>query len=299
MSKQTRNLLTWATALLFCLIFRFVNPISLRAQSNLDSLSDQVAKGIKQEKKLSIFPKVVVMDFPNPATGIDALSAYLADQLSTSLEGKLPSGTIISRRKLADFLGAHRLSPLDMQSIFVAYWAADNLGANGILFGELSPSDSVVALDSKLLRIGTAKEAANWKAALPTTEEILAHRGKALDLTNFPEALKLALRCNSVDNPKVMEAFTKSGGTLPKAIRRANPPYSEEARKEKLSGARKYDVLINELGDVVLAIPHRPLRPEFDDITLQTMKSWKFQPATKGGKPVAVCAVFEVNWRLY
>lgn len=299
MPKQIRNSLLWTATFLFFVTLWLLKPIPLNAQSTLDSLSDRVAKGIEQEKKLSIFPKVVVVDFPNPATGIDALSAYLADQLSTSLEGKLPPGTIIPRRKLADFLGAHRLSPLDLESVFVAYWAADNLGANEILYGGLSLSDSVVALDLKLLRIGTAKEAASWKAPLPTTEEILALRGNALDLTNFPEALKLALRCNSVDHLKVSKAFTSSGGTLPKAIRWANPPYSEEARKNKLSGTRQYDLLIDEMGNIVFAIPHRPLKPEFDDIALQTMKSWKTQPATKDGKPVAVCTVVEVNWRLY
>jgi hypothetical protein len=255
--------------------------------------------GIAQEKKSSIFPRVVVVDFPDPAAGIDALSAYLADQLSASLEKKLPSGTIIPRRKLIDFLVSHRLSPLDLQSIFVAYWAADNLGANEILYGEISASEIAVRFDLKLLRIGTAKEAANWKVPVSPTEQILALRGKSLNFPDSPTSLKLAVRCNSGDSKTAAEAFTKSGGTLPKAIHMANPPYSEEARKNKLSGIRQYDAFIDELGNIVLAIPHRPLRPEFDDIALQTMKSWKFQPATKDGKPVAICAVFEVNWRLY
>jgi len=299
MPKQTTNLLIWATALLSYLVLSFVNPISLRAQSTLDSLSDQIATGIVQEKKSSIFPRVVVVDFPDPAAGIDALSAYLADQLSTSLESKLPSGTIIPRRKLVDFLASRRLSPLDLQSVFIAYWAADNLGANEILYGEMSSSGDSVRLDLKLLRIGTAKAAANWEFGLLNSEEILARKGKALDLPDAPGALKLALRCNSKRSLADSQAFIKSGGTLPKMIRWPNPPYSAEARKKNLSGRRQYDAFIDELGNIVLAIPHRPLQPEFDDIAMQTMKSWKAQPATKDGKPVAVCTVFEVNWRLY
>jgi hypothetical protein len=299
MSNLTKNVLPWTAALLLFLILSFTSPISLSGQSTLDSLSDQVAKAIKKEKKSSIFPKVVVVDFPDSGTGIDALSAYLADQLSTSLEGKLPSGTIMPRQKLIEFLGAHRLSPLDLQSIFVAYWAADNLGANEILYGDMSPSDSAVALDLKLLRIGTAKEAASWKISLSPTEEIVVRRGKALNLPDSPDSLKLALRCNSRGNPTDFEAFIKSGGTLPKPIHWANPPYSEKARKKKLSATRRYDAFIDEQGNLVLVVPHRPLQPEFDEIALQTTKSWKSQPATKDGKPVAVCTVFEVNWRLY
>jgi hypothetical protein len=296
MPKQIRNSLLWTATFLFFLTLWLPKPISLNAQSTLDALSDQVATGIQREKNSSVFPKVVVVDFPNPASGIDALSAYLADQLSASLENRLPAGTIIPRKKLVEFLQAYRLSPLDLQSVFIAYWAADNLGANEIRYGEMSPTDSVVGLHLKLLRIATAKEAANWQVALSITEEILARKGKALDLLEARDALKLALHCNSLASSK---AFIKSGGTLPKMIHWPNPPYSEEARKKKLSAKRLYDTFIDDLGNIVLVIPHRPLQPEFDDIALQTMKSWKSQPATKDGKPAAVCTVFEVNWRLY
>jgi len=262
-------------------------------------LSDQVAKAIGDEKKSSVFPRVVVAGFPDAATGIDASSEYLAEQLSVSLENKLPSGTIIQRNKFVEFLHSHRLSLLDLQSVHVAYWAADNLGANEILYGEMSPSDGAVALDLKLLRIGTAKEAARWKVSLVPTDELLVRRGKALDFHESPDSLKLAFRCNSADNTAASKAFTKSGGTLPKLTYMPSPPYSEQARKEKLSGKRQYDVVIDETGRVALAIPHHPLKPEFDDTALQTMKSWRSEPATKDGKPVAVCTVVEINWKLY
>jgi len=297
MPKEITNSLLWTNTFLLFLSLWLLKPVSLNAQSTLDALSDQVAERIKQEKKSWVFPKVVVVDFPDSEKGIGALSAYLADQLSASLEIKLPSGTIIPRKKLIEFLGAHRLSPLDLQSVSVAYWAADNLGANEILYGGMSPSDGAIALDLKLMRIGTAEEAASWKVSLPTTEEIRARKGIALDLPEAPDALKLALRCNS--SPSASKAFIKSGGTLPRMIHWLNPPYSEEARKNKLSGKRLYDAFIDELGNIVLVIPHRPLRPEFDDIALQTMKTWTSQPATMDGKPVAVCTVFEVNLRLY
>jgi hypothetical protein len=296
---QIKNILVKTIPLVLLLTLCFVNPIPLAAQSTIDSLSDQVAKGIRDEKKSSVFPKVAVIDFPDPATGIDALSAYLADQLSVSLESKLPSGTIIPRKKLIEFLQSHRLSPLDLQSIFIAYWAADNIGANEILYGESSPSDSAVSLDLKLLRIGTAKEAANWQVALPATEEILARRGKALDLPDVPGTFKLALRCTSGNSLAASRAFAKSGGTLPKMIHWPNPPYSEEARRKKLSAARMFDTVIDEHGRSVLVIPHRPLLPELDEIAVQTLRTWTSQPATLDGRSVPVCVVLEVNWRIH
>lgn len=282
-----------------CPILSFTYPNSLGSQSATDPLSDQVARTIQDENKSSVFPKVVVVDFPDPASGIDALSAYLADQLSASLEKELPAGTIIPRKKLAEFLRSQRLSPLDVQSISIAYWAADNLGANEILYGQISSSEIGLGLDLKLLRIATTAEAAHWKVSLPHSEEILSRRGKALDLAEFPEALKLAMRCGSGD-PKIhSDAFTKSGGKLPEMGYWPNPPYSPEARKKKLSTARKFDTVIDEHGHSVLVISHRPVLPEFDDIAVKTLRTWKSQPAKKDGRPVPVCVVLEVSWRLY
>lgn len=299
MPKQIRNSLLWTATFLFFLTLWLLKPSPLNAQSTLDALSDQVATGIQREKNSSVFPKVVVVDFPNPASGIDALSAYLADQLSASLENRLPAGTIIPRKKLVEFLQAYRLSPLDLQSVFIAYWAADNLGANEILYGEMSPTDSVVGLHLKLLRIATAKEAANWQVALPAAEEILARKDKALELAEAPDALKLALRCGSGNLLAISQAFVKSGGTLPKMIYWPNPPYSQEARRKKLSAARMFDTVIDEHGHSVLVIPHRPLLPELDEIAVQTLRTWKSHPAQKDGQPVPVCVVLEVRWRLY
>jgi hypothetical protein len=78
-----------------------------------------------------------------------------------------------------------------------------------------------------------------------------------------------------------------------------NPPYSEEARKNKLEGSRRYDVFFDAQGNPLLIIAHRPLKPEFDDIAIEMIKTWKARPATMQVQPVAVCTTIEMNWRLY
>jgi len=37
------------------------------------------------------------------------------------------------------------------------------------------------------------------------------------------------------------------------------------------------------------------LKPEFDDIAIETIKAWKARPATMQGKPVAACTTIEMN----
>ncbi len=53
---------------------------------------------------------------------------------------------MIPRSKLHEFLVAQDVSPLDLQSVFIAFWAADKLAANEIITGEVSPSDEAFDL---------------------------------------------------------------------------------------------------------------------------------------------------------
>ena len=290
------------------LVFSFILSLALRspAQSYFtQTYTLKIANDIEAQKKNFLFPKVVVIDFPVSVTGMENLSSYLADDLSHALEMRLPPGTVIPRAQLRDFLQAHRLSPSDLTSISVASWAADKLGANEILVGALISAGEVVSaedsidLNLKLVRLGDAKEAASWKLVIPLTDELKSRKGKKLDWQEPPDPLNVAPGCVSEEETSAKEAFTEAGGALPKLTYGPNPPYSEEARKQKLQGERRYDVFIDETGHPVLIIPHRPIVPAFDDITMDTIKKWKFQSATMKGKPVPICVVMEVKWRLY
>jgi hypothetical protein len=63
----------------------------------------------------------------------------------------------------------HRMSRraiCNLQSVFIAFWAGDKLGANEIITEEVWPSDGALDLRLSLLRLGDAKEAAKWKFAV-------------------------------------------------------------------------------------------------------------------------------------
>jgi hypothetical protein len=58
-------------------------------------------------------------------------------------------------------------------------------------------------------------------------------------------------------------------------------PFDEEPRPRQ-------GTVFDAQGSPLLIIPHRPFKSEFDDIAIETIKTWKAQPATMQGKPVAV-----------
>jgi hypothetical protein len=269
------------------------------SDSNFNSVSDQVANKIESQKKRFVFPKVLVIDMSLKTSGITALSSFLADDLSSVLEAKLPAGTVIPRARLLEFLSSAGLSPYDLQSVSVAYWAADQMGANEIIFGDIFRQNNEIVLEFSLLRLGDAKDVTHWNLRSPLNGEIESKIGQTVEWPLKMEPTGLALRCPSDEKSDAAKIFLASGGTFPKAVTWVNPPFSESARRNRIQGTRKYEVFWDDRGYPIHIIPYRPLVPELDAPALDTIKHWKVVPATIAGKPVAACTTVEVNWRLY
>jgi len=94
--------------------------------------------------------------------------------------------------------------------------------------------------------------------------------------------------------------FRVGGGvTAPRALDTPDPEYSEEARKAKYQGTCVLWLIVGPDGkprDVKVA---RALGMGLDEKAIQAVRNWKFEPAMKDGRPVAVQINVEVNFRLY
>ncbi|HYE26377.1 MAG TPA: energy transducer TonB [Clostridia bacterium] len=94
--------------------------------------------------------------------------------------------------------------------------------------------------------------------------------------------------------------FRVGGGvSAPRALDTPDPEYSEEARKAKYQGTVVLWLIVGPDGnprDVKIA---RSLGMGLDQKAIEAVRRWKFEPAMKDGKPVAVQINVEVNFRLY
>ena len=88
------------------------------------------------------------------------------------------------------------------------------------------------------------------------------------------------------------------GVTAPALVYKVEPEYSEEARKAKYQGTVVLRVVIDASGRAVNAEVVRSLGLGLDEKAMEAVKKWKFRPGYKDGKPVAVVAQIEVNFRL-
>jgi len=95
-------------------------------------------------------------------------------------------------------------------------------------------------------------------------------------------------------------AYRVGGGvSAPKAIYSPDPEYSEEARKVKHMGTVVLWLVVGPDGKPRDIKVLRTLGLGLDEKAIEAVKNWRFDPAKKDGKPVAVQINVEVNFHLY
>ncbi len=90
----------------------------------------------------------------------------------------------------------------------------------------------------------------------------------------------------------------RGGVSAPVPIYKVEPEYSEEARKAKFQGTVEIEIVIDEQGKPTNFKIRSPLGMGLDEKAVDAVKQWRFRPGMKNGKPVAVVAKIEVNFRL-
>jgi TonB family protein len=87
--------------------------------------------------------------------------------------------------------------------------------------------------------------------------------------------------------PRVVEGALvergEPGVTNPKCIRCPGVPFPEAAKRARLQGAVELSFLIDENGDVGDLQVVESAGQVFDDAVVETVKSWRYEPATKHG----------------
>jgi TonB family protein len=90
-----------------------------------------------------------------------------------------------------------------------------------------------------------------------------------------------------------------NGVSTPRAIYAPEPEFSEEARRIKFQGEVTLLATIGVDGRPRNLIVERSLGMGLDEKALETVRTWRFEPAKKDGHPVAVRMNIIVNFHLY
>ena len=138
-----------------------------------------------------------------------------------------------------------------------------------------------------------------WIGGLPrnTAESVIQvfQRGQAAKTT--PPALPSGGR-DSIQHDAQGVYRVGNGVSAPSIIRKQEPEYTPRARAAKIQGTVLLEVVILPDGTPDNMKILHSVDPDLDAKAIECIRSWRFRPALKDGKPVPVRIMIEVNFHL-
>jgi TonB family protein len=89
-----------------------------------------------------------------------------------------------------------------------------------------------------------------------------------------------------------------NGVSMPKLVKKVEPRYTEEARRNKVEGRVTLSMVVAVNGRATDFLVMGSLDAGLDQEAIKAVKEWRFEPGQKDGKPVPILATIEVNFRL-
>jgi len=267
-------------------------------QAHLDSLAALAAKKIREARLTEKEPKVLVMDFFRDRPGQSSrLGALLADRFSESLASYASGMQVLDRRVFRDYLIENWMTLEDLRSHDICWRVARQIGASGAILGTLAEKNGNINLTLHLEGFGPAEKEDDifaWRdrtSSFPVTEELHA----AL----YNPGPNYARTADKIpEEPGVFVAGV-SGVTQPVCKYCPDPDYSEASRAAKFQGAVILSVVVTSEGLVsgIYVLKGAPFG--LTGQAIDAIKSWRFQPSQKDGKPVPARVSVEITFRLF
>ena len=121
--------------------------------------------------------------------------------------------------------------------------------------------------------------------------------GAAMILLHLPRFGHLHRPEATAPSPEVFRVGQK-GVKAPILIHEEKPKYTPDTMAEKISGTVLMECVVRPDGRCHEAGVARSLDPRLDAAAMQALESWRFQPGTLEGRPVATLVTIEMAYTL-
>jgi hypothetical protein len=266
-------------------------------QGIVSSLAQSVQQEIRKEDCGGTSCEILVVNFALPSGDTCSACILLADSLAKALSALPSAPNVIPRTRLSAFLDEERIPSRLLNQREALAWGAHELHASRLAFGTLKPEKEFLLVKTRLLKDG----------ALGMGPHVSKEISVKLPLGNLAEGLlaresfpPLAKRDLSLINAVSLDAsWTSQKNTkFPTCVYMPNPPYTQAAREAKASGNLLVEAIITAQGIVVSPRIVRGLPFGLNQISMETIKTWKCDPAMQNGVPIAVIIPFEMKFSL-
>jgi hypothetical protein len=240
--------------------------------------------------------RLLVLDFPSPEGKISPYGIRLADDLTAELARQQKRIHLVDRSLLQSRLEELRKErvPANVQhSVPVARWLGQEVGASIVLIGEIvNVGPQAISVSARM------QDVKDEKLASPSSEVQLPLPPSMAELTPADILPPLPQLGESINGQRVYRAGGQGVG-LPKCFYTPNPPYTDEARKFRMSGTVLLLALVEANGSLKPLRIERGLPFGINDYSSKIMVTWKCSPVLLDGNPVAVIVPMEITFRLY
>lgn len=274
-------------------------PFALTAQQQ-DELRDLVARVLQHADKAGCKKNsctILVVNFTGSSGSTSILGMQLADAVSAQMTVQSNSIRIADRGQLQAYLEKERIPSDLLEEDNAARWLAMENAANAALVGYLKEEQTGIYLRVQLLDAHELVKKADGKEKVGPIENLTfvnlsGDLSPAEPFGQFPK---------SDTDYQAMKAASPRGAatTPPRGLRTPNPEYTNAARIANFKGNLILHVTVSADGQPLDVRVLRGLPYGLNRSSLETVRTWNFQPATIGGAPVQVEVAVEVTFRLY
>ncbi len=267
------------------------NILAQEATQELAALSNIISAKLQTRRSGPNTLKIVVADFWLDNKRMTELGTLLPDAMSQALTASATGFQVIDRCRLRAFLERVQIPQEELRDVEVAQWLGRQVDANAVLIGSYRASKGKVSLLVKVIDAEGGRKLAEATAFLAMTtqmENLLgANKGP---VRSAPDRIG--------EEPDVFIAG-QEGVTIPQCVYCPPPLYTEEARRGKYQGRVLLSVVITPDGAASRIVVIKGAPYGMTQQAIDAVKSWKFKPAQRDGRPVAVRVSIEMMFRLF
>ena len=233
---------------------------------------------------------ILVQDFKLSSGLTSQLSMRLADEVAKQLASQQTVINIVERSRLRVYLERERIPDILLNNDRAFRWLGKQLGATAVLNGTTGVRGETLRVEASLFSCEKEKAAPPEGFSLSSSDFASA----LTPVDSFPKNLPSPEEASA---PLVQRAGV-NGISSPSCVYCPSPDYTDPAREVKFNGNSLLEVTVSAEGNAIDARVVRGLPYGLNQSAMETLRAWKFRPATREGQPIACRVMIEVTFRL-
>lgn len=263
-----------------------VRPAVMAAPAPNDKeLAELIEKLGKSISKNSRSPRILI--FPSP----------FSEQVAAGLVRNHSAFKIVSQSEMRKAFDESGLTVESLASPHAVAWLAKTLGAEIVITHSITIGRDTVNVKMGALAVGNRKKLADVETKLARSPELVDQLKRWQSPLNTERAT--APPAPSANAEVGVLQAGKDGVGIPKCVYCPNPTFTDAAVDAGFSGVVVLRVIVTEAGQVINLTPLKRAPYGLTDRAIETVQTWKLEPAKKDGKPVAVMMLVEVVFKHY